>query len=301
VDRAINVFNLRPGNPECVTERIRLVGSDGWTPNMFISLIQRFGLDTDVAKHLALDYGDRAWTVCEYLTSGNEHSPVRYARLSPQYPYMEAEVRYAVHHEYAQTAIDFLSRRSRLSFLNAAAALEALPRVIEIMGQELSWNKTRRRQEYRRACEQLNSMGLPSGQSTTNNRWFSSILRMVGFGEEPSQMPAGHIPNRPLFSSGEVDMFRSAFTSQLSTADNRLSRADIIALVPQLKGFETIKEKQVNYVMREAGFEGRQKLDSDEFIEICTGLREVMFLPSASTSRGRDRRRIPVEKSGGGV
>lgn len=44
VDRAIKEFNLQScvhGEGHCITERIRLIGSDAWSPNMFISLIQR--------------------------------------------------------------------------------------------------------------------------------------------------------------------------------------------------------------------------------------------------------------------
>ncbi len=44
VDRAIKEFSLQDrvkNNGKCVTEHVRLVGSDGWSPNMFISLIQR--------------------------------------------------------------------------------------------------------------------------------------------------------------------------------------------------------------------------------------------------------------------
>ena len=42
VDEAIKVFGLE-GNVknECVTEKLRLIGSDGWSRNMFIGLIQR--------------------------------------------------------------------------------------------------------------------------------------------------------------------------------------------------------------------------------------------------------------------
>ena len=44
-------------------------------------------------------------------------------------PY-EAEVRYAVK-EYAQTAVDVISRRLRISFLNVKATEEALPRYLQ--------------------------------------------------------------------------------------------------------------------------------------------------------------------------
>ena len=57
-----------------------------------------------------------------------------------EFPYIEAEVRYAIK-EYALTAVDVLARRTSLAFLNVEAAEDALPRVVEIMGEELQWNK----------------------------------------------------------------------------------------------------------------------------------------------------------------
>ena len=48
----------------------------------------------------------------------------------------EAMVRYAVRHEYARTVDDVLARRSRLLFLDAAAALRCAPRVAELLQEE---------------------------------------------------------------------------------------------------------------------------------------------------------------------
>ena len=45
------------------------------------------------------------------------------------HPVLEAEVVYAVHHEYCETPEDFIARRSRLAFLDHRACEEALPRV----------------------------------------------------------------------------------------------------------------------------------------------------------------------------
>lgn len=42
--------------------------------------------------------------------------------------------------EYACTAVDMISRRTRLAFLNVQAAEEALPRIVELMGRELNWD-----------------------------------------------------------------------------------------------------------------------------------------------------------------
>ena len=60
-------------------------------------------------------------------------------RLHQEFPYIDAEVRYAVQ-EYARSAVDVIARRTRMSFLNVLAADEALPRIVEIMAQELNWS-----------------------------------------------------------------------------------------------------------------------------------------------------------------
>jgi len=42
VDEAVKVFDLQDRvRTECVTQNLRLVGSDAWSRNMFIGLIQR--------------------------------------------------------------------------------------------------------------------------------------------------------------------------------------------------------------------------------------------------------------------
>lgn len=185
VDKAIEVFKLQPKpvtyvpdisgvngtdptvhllNGTCQTHHIRLIGAHGYSTTLFINLIQHFGLDTDVAKHLAADYGDRAWDVAALASplENSTHFPLRGQRLSPLYPFIDGEVRYAVRSEYAQTPIDVLARRTRLSFLNAQAALQALPRVIDIMGEELSWSEARKETEWAESVRFLASMGLPS-------------------------------------------------------------------------------------------------------------------------------------------
>ncbi|RKF55613.1 Glycerol-3-phosphate dehydrogenase, mitochondrial [Erysiphe neolycopersici] len=175
VDEALIQFNLSPkplsgyenlndglkfdGN--CQTHRVKLVGAHGFFKNLFISLIQIYGLETEVAKHLAESYGDRAWKVASLSTLTKRNYPVRGERISPLFPFIDGEVRYAVRYEYAQTAIDVLARRTRLAFLNAQAALEATPIVIDIMASELNWDNDRKNIEWMDAVKFLESMGLP--------------------------------------------------------------------------------------------------------------------------------------------
>jgi glycerol-3-phosphate dehydrogenase len=64
IDAAIKEFNLgRYVNGPSQTDHIKLIGAHAWTKTMYIKLIQQFGLEMEVAKHLAESYGDRAWTV----------------------------------------------------------------------------------------------------------------------------------------------------------------------------------------------------------------------------------------------
>ena len=184
VDEALTEFDLKtPGvsNPPlvsgvdgfhedmvldgaCKTHNVRLVGAHGFSKTLFINLIQHYGIETEVAKHLTAAYGDRAWTVAALCAPTESRFPVRGIRISELYPFVDGEVRYAVRHEYAQTAVDVVARRTRLAFLNAQAALEALPRIIDLMGEELGWSKARKAIEWTNAVHFLGSMGLPKGK-----------------------------------------------------------------------------------------------------------------------------------------
>jgi glycerol-3-phosphate dehydrogenase len=153
-----------PLDGTCQTHRVRLIGAHGYSKTLYINLIQHFGVETDVAKYLSQAYGDRAWSVVALSDPTNRRFPVRGNRISPLYPYIDGEVRYCVRHEYAQTATDVIARRMRLAFLNAQAALEALPRVIDIMGEELGWDGKRREREWWDGVHYLGSMGLPKNK-----------------------------------------------------------------------------------------------------------------------------------------
>ncbi|KAB8229259.1 mitochondrial glycerol-3-phosphate dehydrogenase [Aspergillus alliaceus] len=145
----------------CQTHQVRLIGAHGFSKTLFINLIQHFGLETDVAQHLTQSYGDRAWQVAALSSPTNARFPVRGQRISALYPFIDGEVRYAVRHEYAQTAVDVIARRTRLAFLNAEAALEALPSIIDLMSEELNWDNRRKDLEWKESVSFLSSMGLP--------------------------------------------------------------------------------------------------------------------------------------------
>mmetsp|Transcript_99547 Transcript_99547/g.287343 ORF Transcript_99547/g.287343 Transcript_99547/m.287343 type:complete len:338 (+) Transcript_99547:2-1015(+) len=140
----------------------------GYHENMAVRLSQEFDLAYDVAQHLVRNYGTRAAEVLSYVEPESikgsrsglyKHYPRLYegAAATTGYPYLEAEVRYAVEKEYAVSPADILARRTRLAFLNSTAAKLALPRVVEIMGDHFGWDSSRRAAETRQAERVLNS------------------------------------------------------------------------------------------------------------------------------------------------
>lgn len=160
IDEAIKILNLNPRHPKSRTEDIPLIGAHGYSPNICLKLIQQYGLETEVAEHLARSYGDRALAVAELATVTTKRWPVHGVKLVDWYPYLEAEVVYAIRNEYAQTAIDVLARRTRLAFLSCQAAADALPRVIDIMSKELNWDSKRKKKEMSETLAFLKSMGI---------------------------------------------------------------------------------------------------------------------------------------------
>ncbi|GLB38773.1 putative FAD-dependent glycerol-3-phosphate dehydrogenase family protein [Lyophyllum shimeji] len=318
VDTAIKTFNLQNKvRSGCVTENLRLVGSDGWSRNMFIGLIQRYGLETDVAKHLSDNYGDRAWTVCSLAEPTGRQWPLYGKRISAQYPYIEAEVRYAVNHEYAQTAIDVLARRTRLCFLNVQAALETLPRVVDIMADELGWSYTERKKQIADAVEFFGSMGLPRAAvpvlpppipRTTLERlwaWLRGSRHSVYYARTPKD--AGVVSHsRARFEPGELAALTAAFDRHAKSMvvdgqpEEVIELPRVVPAVREVAGYEGVSAKDFDYVLEEAGLKKAEGLGFDEFIEICGNLKDVVTAPAGIFTK-RERFRIPVEKSGGGV
>nr|CAI5867663.1 unnamed protein product [Callosobruchus analis] len=154
IDEAIKACNLTPQLAKSQTENLLLVGAHEWTPTMYIRLVQDFGLECEVAQHLAKSYGDRAFAVAKMASLTGKRWPIIGKKIHPEFPYIDAEVRYGVR-EYAMTAIDMIARRVRLAFLNVQAAQEALPEVVNIMAEELNWSEEEKKKQMKEATEFL--------------------------------------------------------------------------------------------------------------------------------------------------
>jgi hypothetical protein len=75
VDASVKEFGLKPTG-RSQTDHIKLLGGHAWSKTMYIKLIQQFGLETEVAKHLSESYGDRAWTVASMAEKTGMFAPL---------------------------------------------------------------------------------------------------------------------------------------------------------------------------------------------------------------------------------
>jgi glycerol-3-phosphate dehydrogenase len=116
VDQAVARFKLQ-ARP-CVTASLPIKGKPD-APSSGADHLASYGRDAAVIRALIAE------------------DPSLGERLHPSFPYTHAEVLFAVRYEMACTVEDVLARRVRLLFLDAQAALQAAPKVAELIAREL--------------------------------------------------------------------------------------------------------------------------------------------------------------------
>jgi glycerol-3-phosphate dehydrogenase len=137
--------------PPSVTGKLPLLGADG-LPAVRASarrLAADYGVSLAVTEHLTARYGSLATEVLEEIRADKTLA----SPLITGYPYLRAEVSYAVTHEGALHAEDVLARRVRLLIEAPEAALTAAPEVVAIMAGLLGWHRRRRAAELRQYQE----------------------------------------------------------------------------------------------------------------------------------------------------
>jgi len=134
--------------PPSVTGQLPLLGADG-LPAVRASarrLAADYGVAPGAAEHLIARYGSLATEVLDLVRADKTLA----GPLAGDYPYLRAEVAYAVTHEGALHAEDVLARRVRLLIESPDGGLGAAPEVVAIMAGLLGWNRRRRALELRR-------------------------------------------------------------------------------------------------------------------------------------------------------
>lgn len=229
-------------------------------------------------------------------------------QLKKYFIVIEAEVRYAVRNEYAQTAVDVVARRCRLAFLNAQATLDALPRIVDIMAEELNWNTDRKKRELQRGVEFLSqSMGLINGlEFELSPRSWTEWTKSLVWGWKPRLNGRSTQYNRAQFEAGEVDELRAKFSVRAKEQARitiemegqlRLQKDDVGAILNEIEfpGYDGIKDKDLEYILAETGLADRHDFDFDEFVEVRSSVLFLFYL----TIRGTDlffRRYVQASK-----
>lgn len=134
VDAVCRLLNI---NTPSATANYLLAGAENYATGHWQQLVRHYRLPEDVAQHLDRNYGSRANLVAALAMK----KPELAQRLAPEYPFIRAEVIYAVREEMAHTPRDVLARRIRLEILNWEATKEAIPTVVALMAPELGWDE----------------------------------------------------------------------------------------------------------------------------------------------------------------
>jgi glycerol-3-phosphate dehydrogenase len=121
IDKAITVRHLP--KRECKTENISIHG------NIKTSTVDR-------ENHLYI-YGTDIPKIIEL----QNQQPELKQKLHPDYDYTMAEVVWAIRYEMARTIDDVLSRRVRLLFLDARAAIAVSEKVAQLLAEELGYDE----------------------------------------------------------------------------------------------------------------------------------------------------------------
>jgi glycerol-3-phosphate dehydrogenase len=141
IDRA--VIELRAIKPESVTEKLPLVGADGYFAlvQQVERLSQTSGLDAETITHLLNRYGSMISELLELI----DENPKLAAKIDPELLYIKAEIQYAASYEGARTVDDVISRRTRIAFEAQDHGVHLADEIAAIIAPVLGWSAKERK------------------------------------------------------------------------------------------------------------------------------------------------------------
>ncbi|XP_017771343.1 PREDICTED: glycerol-3-phosphate dehydrogenase, mitochondrial isoform X1 [Nicrophorus vespilloides] len=285
IDAAIEACSLQPKFELSQTDGLLMEGAHGWTPTMYIRLVQDFGLDCEVAQHLANSYGDRAFAVAKLATITGKRWPIIGNKVHPEFPYIDAEVRYGVR-EYAMTATDMIARRLRLAFLNVQAAQEALPDIINVMAEELNWSEEEKKKQHKDATEFL----------------------QYEMGQNVNRASRDKIPIN--LSKDEIQTYIKRF--QIIDTDRKgyVSINDIRRSL-KLHGEKEVPGEELHEILKEIDSNMNGQVELDEYLQMMSAIKSghvaysrfarMAELEEEKHEKEMLKKKISVERSGGGL
>ncbi|XP_008283862.1 glycerol-3-phosphate dehydrogenase, mitochondrial isoform X3 [Stegastes partitus] len=266
----------------CKTVGLMLEGAKGWTPTLYIRLVQDYGLENEVAQHLASTYGGKAFDVAKMAQVTGQRWPIVGKRLVSEFPYIESEVLYAIR-EYACTAIDVIARRTRLGFLNVQAADEALPRIVQIMGKELDWSQERRTAELEAARKFL--------------------YHEMGYRSRSEQLTKTSEIN---LDYQEVIRYKKRFHKFDKESKGFITTVDVQQVLESINVH--IDENSLHEILNEVDLNKNGQVEIDEFLQLMSAVKKgqvsdsrLAILMKTAEETLDKRGPVTVDRSGGGV
>uniref|UniRef100_A0A7N6AUT4 Glycerol-3-phosphate dehydrogenase, mitochondrial n=1 Tax=Anabas testudineus TaxID=64144 RepID=A0A7N6AUT4_ANATE len=280
LDAAIKAHSLSA--EPCKTVGLMLEGGKGWTPTLYIRLVQDYGLENEVAQHLASTYGGKAFDVAKMAQVTGKRWPIVGKRLVSEFPYIESEVQYAIK-EYACTAIDVIAQRTRLGFLNVQAADEALPRIVQIMGKELDWSQERRTAELEAAKKFL--------------------YHEMGYRSRSEQLTKTSEIN---LDYQEVVRYKKRFHKFDKESKGFITTVDVQQVLESINVH--IDENALHEILNEVDLNKNGQVEIDEFLQLMSAVKKgqvsdsrLAILMKTAEETLDMRGPVTVDRSGGGV
>ena len=142
IDRA--VIELRRLTQESVTEKLPLVGADGYfaLEQQKERIAQESGLEVETVTHLLNRHGSLISEILEIISE----QPKLAKKLDSKLPYIKAEIVYAASHEGARTVDDVISRRTRLAFEAQEHGVYLAEEIATLIAPILGWSAKEKKQ-----------------------------------------------------------------------------------------------------------------------------------------------------------
>lgn len=141
IDLAVN--ELLRIVPESVTEKLPLVGADGYFAlvQQVDGIVQESGLEYQTVTHLLNRYGSMISEIIELV----KLDPKLGEKLDDELPYIKAEIYYAASNEGARTVDDVISRRTRIAFEAKEHGIYLAESISAIIAPVLGWSAKERK------------------------------------------------------------------------------------------------------------------------------------------------------------
>ncbi|WP_455170349.1 FAD-dependent oxidoreductase [Aegicerativicinus sediminis] len=102
-------------------------------------------------------YGSDLPEFLKFQESNPKYSEI----IHPKFNFTIGQIVWSIRFEFARTVEDFLSRRIRMLLLDAKSAIEAAPKVAEVMAEELAYSDQWKKEQIQQFTQLTNSYYLP--------------------------------------------------------------------------------------------------------------------------------------------